>query len=103
MVIVYLQQFAHPCLGNDRIQPGEVGRKLGEELGLVRDDARLRRQARLLADQHALQVDLELVSVEHPHVAGESLDAHGRASLANHRVQQIARFVDVTLGIGGQL
>src|SRR5207237_5543345 len=33
---------------------------------------------------------------------GESLDGHSGTGLADHRVQQLVRLVDVTLRIGGQ-
>jgi hypothetical protein len=42
-------------------------------------------------------VDKQLVEIEHPHMTGETLDAHGRTGLGPHHVKEIMGTVDPPL------
>ena len=98
-VVIRVQELANAGLGDDRVEGGELGRDLLEELGLVGDHAGLQAQAALPAEQVVAQVHLEVVEREHAHVAGEPLDADGGAGLGGHEVEQLVGGVERPLGI----
>ncbi len=100
-VIVDLEQLVNPALRDNGVEPGELGGDLGQVLGVFGHLAFLRPQPCLAAKQLAGQMSLELVEVEHAHVAGEPLDTNGGAGLRHHHVQQVMGVIESALCVDG--
>ena len=61
-VVVGLEELPDPRLRDDGVEPGELGRDLVEELGILRDDAGLEPEPAVAAHEVVAQVDLDVVA-----------------------------------------
>ena len=75
-IVIDLEQGSDLGLRHNRVVPVELGGDPGEELGLLRDHARLRPQTAAVADHLAREMHLQLVEVEHPQMSSESLQTN---------------------------
>jgi hypothetical protein len=75
-VVIDLEEFPNARLRDQLVEPIELSRYLRGETRILGHEATLGVPPTLPTDEVAAQVDKQLREIEHPHMTGETLDAH---------------------------
>ena len=102
-VVVGLEQLPDARLRHDGVELREIRRDLVQERRFLGDDAGLGPEATAEAQPVVAQVDHHMVQREHAHMAGEPLDADGRARLGDKQVEQLVGVVERALTLDCQV